>query len=784
MKAQSFRWPRLAAASLALGLLGMYATPSLALSLGRITVKSALGEPLRAEIDIPNISAEEAATLQTKIAPPETFTAAGLEYNPAVAEIQATMGRRSDGRPYISLTGPSSVNEPYVDLIIEASWASGRVVRDYTMLFDPPSMRPAAPASALAQTATTGTTTGTKPAEKKPTSGVSVSKPAVAGDQQITVRSGDTASKIALRSKTAEVSLDQMLVAMLRANPNAFSKGNVNRLRAGAVLDLPSVEQAKALSRSEATEIVIAQSKDFRAFRNKLASSAPNVNVESADRKASGTLEPSLQDKTASAVASDKLTLSKGAVQSGGQEAKLAKELADKDAASRAAELAKNIEDLKKVGSATSASAAPANTVSAAQAGETPAIAITSSAMLPTASQAMSASASDPATAASEPSTAASQPQPAAPVASAPVTPALAPEQPGILDEILDGPVVAAAGWGGLALLGGLGLYLWRRRSRNNAAGNSSLIESRLQPDSFFGASGGQRVQTGNDDPTSVSSMVYSPSQLDAADDVDPVAEADVYLAYGRDVQAEEILKEALKRNPSRLAIHMKLLEIYAKRNDSTAFQGAATQARKLTIDESPEWARICELGLRMDPSNPLYQAQAGANGPLKAFSNQLADTQAAATRLKTQPVSATPSMAQTMDMDLDLDLDFSKTNVANTATATTASNAAAVQSTEIAQTAAASRTSNTVASTPASAPDSDMLEFDLNSLTLDLDSTNKIINQGAGADSPLETKLALAEEFLSIGDSDGARALVEEVIGQASGELLAKAQRTLAKLR
>ena len=95
--------------------------------------------------------------------------------------------------------------------------------------------------------------------------------------------------------------------------------------------------------------------------------------------------------------------------------------------------------------------------------------------------------------------------------------------------------------------------------------------------------------------------MVYTPSQLDAADDVDPVAEADVYLAYGRDLQAEEILKEALRTNSGRVAIHQKLLEIYAKRRDGKGFETVASQAYKVTSGEGAEWDRICDLGLSID---------------------------------------------------------------------------------------------------------------------------------------------------------------------------------------
>src|SRR5690606_32174823 len=119
--------------------------------------------------------------------------------------------------------------------------------------------------------------------------------------------------------------------------------------------------------------------------------------------------------------------------------------------------------------------------------------------------------------------------------------------------------------------------------------------------------SGGQRIDTA-EAMASGSSMVYSPSQLDAAGDVDPVAEADVYLAYGRDLQAEEILKEAMRSTPTRVAIHTKLLEIYAKRRDARAFEVVAAEAFGLTQGEGPEWERACELGRELDPSNPLYQ--------------------------------------------------------------------------------------------------------------------------------------------------------------------------------
>src|SRR5690606_4823699 len=236
--------------------------------------------------------------------------------------------------------------------------------------------------------------------------------------------------------------------------------------------------------------------------------------------------------------------------------------------------------------------------------------------------------------------------------------PAPLPDEPSLIDKLRDNPLVIPLAGALLALLAGLGFYRLRQRNKG-ASVDSSFLESRLQPDSFFGSSGGQRIDTA-DASVSGSSMVYSPSQLDAAGDVDPVAEADVYLAYGRDLQAEEILKEAMRSTPTRVAIHNKLLEIYAKRRDARAFEVVATEAYGLTQGEGPEWEHACELGKELDPSNPLYQP--GGSPPVKVA----ATAGIAGAGLNTMPFSAS-TLAETGKQgttsglgDLDLDLDFS----------------------------------------------------------------------------------------------------------------------------
>jgi pilus assembly protein FimV len=709
---KSMEKPHWRASALAIAtavLLGISASNAHALALGQVTVQSAIGEPLHAEIDIPEINAEELASLRTAVASPEAFRAAGLEYNPALGGIRITLERRPDGRHFLRLSSSRPVNEPFVDLILETNWSSGRIVRDYTLLFDPPSLRQnAAPLAAQVSPAAPSQRArpaAPAPSARTPAAPVARATPAPAetaaakqpsGDgKQVTVQAGDTASKIAAANKSANVSLDQMLVALLRANPEAFIGGNVNRLRSGAVLDVPTEEQAGLVPSGEATQSVIAQSRDFNEFRRRLAEGLPTTGVGAPERQVSGKVQAQVEEKKAAAPTPDKLTLSKGAVQGKAGEDKIARERAAQDAATRVAELNKNISELNKLGVATapgpagSASAAkpgvavPTGPASAAQPAPTPAATIAANAPVAAAPAVPAPAASAPAATASvTPASAAVAASPVADAASAPVAtgaqspasaaeaaapPPIAPAAPAakvapvsappvetsLVDDLLENPIVPASIGGILALLLGFGFYRAQQRKKSTQV-DSSFLESRLQPDSFFGASGGQRVDT-NEGGATGSSLVYSPSQLDAAGDVDPVAEADVYLAYGRDLQAEEILKEAMRTTPQRVAIHSKLLEIYSKRRDAKAFEMVATEAHGLTRGEGPDWEHICELGQELDASNSLYRSggrpTAGSSAPAAG-----AAAAAAASFGATQALPASTPAAS----DLDLDLDFS----------------------------------------------------------------------------------------------------------------------------
>ena len=806
MIAKSQRWQKNAVAIAALALLGFTAPNALAMSLGRVTVLSALGEPLRAEIDIPSISADEAASLKATVASPEAFVAAGLDYNPAMSSLRATLQQRPDGRSYIRLSSDRAINDPFVDMILEASWASGRIVRDYTMLFDPPAFRKPSAAQ-----------TPTLPQVTSPTEAIAAPRPptaapapraaapaaikpqpeasstvGAAAKANVTVKPGDTAGKIAASFKPQGVSLDQMLVALLRANPDVFINDNINRIRTGTVMNLPTAQEAQVVPPAEATQIILAQSKDFNTFRRNLASNVSTAPVGSADRKASGAIEAKVSDNKGSAATPDKLTLSKGSVQSKADETKIAQDLAAKEAALRAIDIENNIKALNQIGAATSAAAAAAAAA--------PAVAASSIApAIPVAVATPEPVVAAPEPAVSEPVIPASAPL-EAPVAALPEPESSA----SLLETVTENPAILGVLAGLLALLGGFAAFKFRKRKKKSKS-EGEVLESRLQPDSFFGSSGGQRVDTNDADGFKPSSMLFSASQLESGDDVDPVAEADVYLAYGRDAQAEEILKEALRTNPTRLAIRTKLLEILAKRRDVKGFESAASQALVLTTKNSADWNRICEMGLGIDPQNPMYQPDGASKAAAPAApSAAVAAAAAADFGGQTLPV-ATPQELSDENNAIDLDLDFAFDEDAQELPPVVSELPAAeeLQATDLPdiplemsnndnefgldfESSDATPLEPIAESTPPSLTDADALDFDLGGLSLDLETSKPEappVDAPEVPDDALETKLALAEEFNTIGDEDGARALIEEVIAESTGAMRAKAEQALAKL-
>ena len=760
---------------LALGL-GVTSNSAWALMLGRSKVLSALGEPLRVEVDVLDISADESATLKAGIASAEAFKSAGINFNPVLNGLQVTLQRRADGSAFLSVSGSTPVNESFVDVMLELSWNGGRQVRDYTLLLDPPQITPPPVEPVQAQTPVTSPApTPPQPAtqpNKPPAS--ALSKPAVksaakvpanaSGDNQVKVIDGDTAGKIARDHQISGFSLDQMLVAMQKANPEAFINKNINRLRSGVILNLPTGDQASESSAEEAREIVQAQSKDFNSYREKLAASARTNKQDAPNRGASGSIQTQVQDKRTGDATPDKLTLSKGALGSNVAD-QVAEKLIQQDQAQKARELSKNLADLEKLSKEAQASnetkASAAATASALSSGAPPVSTASSSAPVSSASSSAISAAPSPETPISTSPAAPAEQLTAIPAISGVTTPPAPASneeaaEADVLDRVLNDPITPLVAGGLISALFGLGVFKFiRARARRNADDNPLL-----SPPSVAGGS-----DSGADDANS--------SALKEVKKSIALSQADIMLTYGREAQAILLLKSAIEQEPERTELHLKLAGIYAKSEQVAEFEQVALQVQAVTGGSGAEWEALCTMGQALDSQNPLYFN--GVSPVPLAAETPHSDTEPeqdeapedppeiapekVSTRVEEDIIDQPPLDNQSLEDMLnslpDMDLNTSDLDSADL-------------DEEVAEQAA------TTAAEP--------LQFDMSAISLDL----AVPSSGEAADSDqqaFETKLALAEEFNAIGDVEGARTMIEDIIAQASGDMKAKAEEALSKL-
>lgn len=670
-----------------------------AAGLGQINVFSGLGQPLRAEIQV-SATAEELQSLSARIASPDAFRQANLSYGSVVSAIRVSVDTRA-ARPVIRLSSDRPVNEPFVDLLVELNWASGRLVREYTFLLDPVDIAAPRPLAAAVDTPAAAPAPRAAPPQAAPQRAAA---PARAVPETYTVRRGDTMHRIASAHVQSGSTLDQMLVALLRANPQAFDGGNINRLRAGAVLNVPRADAVRAIDPAEARREIRAQAADFDAYRRGLASSATArapVVAAQAEQESAGRIVPRVEESERPEAAGDQVRVSRSeaAAADGSAEARLqvleeeltSREKSLEEANARLAQLERSIRDLQRLlelqsgtmgqlqeRAAAEPSAEPGAPSAAAQpeAAEVAAEPMTEPALADPAAGEAAPAAGDAtpadetlaeapvAAAPAEPMAAETQPAapPAPPAAPPPmpVAPVVPPAEPSFMDALLEDPTLVAAGGGVLALLLAL-LALKARQRRKEAeiqAATAELEAGSLGGNSqaVFGGTGGQSVDTG---ATSIMHTDFSQSGLSSIDTdegVDPVAEADVYMAYGRDAQAEEILLDALKADPARAAIKLKLLEIYAQRRNARQFETIAGELFALTGGHGRDWEKAAGMGRKLEPENPLYKgeqteiggsatasappARDAAAGPARASDAALAAAGAAAL---TAAVQATP---------------------------------------------------------------------------------------------------------------------------------------------
>ena len=566
----TWRW-LVAAALLMLG--GLSSFNAQALSLGRMQVQSFLGESLRAELELRDVSEADAKSFKAEVSPAATFKALGLEYQSVYTELAFNLQLLPEGRALLKISGSRPVAVNFIELVFDFSWASGRTTRDFTLLIMPPAtpgpvapVAPAvqeAPAPAAAPSAAAQMPAAV-PAPATPAPAVQAPKPVAAkGGARLTVKAGDTASELAVQAKSVNVSLDQMLLAMLRSNPEAFVANNVNRLLAGAELTLPTPDQAQALDPVEARKTILLQSQDFDAYRQQLANKAKEANVAPAGRTASGKVQSAVKDASPDAAATDKLTLSKGAVQAGGSaEEKLSQERKAKDDAQRLAELSKNIKDLSDLSKNSLPATAPAGS---------PAPAATN---VPAAADA------------------------SLPAINLPAPPALGEDKPNLIDRLSkDDAVLPAAG----VFLSLLLVWVLLRLRRNRPV--QEVPQNFVAPSMDMTAEEAATYVRVSEQ-TLISDAERAATPLPPED---PLYKARKELEAGRDMVAEALLRTALDKTPKRIDIMLELMDLCVASQDSVGFEALAVRALGAMGGPGPEWPDICIKGQSLDPANPLY---------------------------------------------------------------------------------------------------------------------------------------------------------------------------------
>ena len=582
-------------------LAGLIPSGALALGLGDIHLKSALNAPLDADIDL-TASSDELAGLKVALSSRESFARYGLDYPTYLASITMVPAKSADGHDVIHVHSREAVTEPFATLLIEANWARGRLVREYTVLLDPPVFtgetaaaatvaapaaaaqsqagtvkRPAAPAAPAAQAAAASPSAS-------PVSSPGPPAPSSAGGSY-TVQRGDTLSTIAARNYPNS-QRERALVALYRANPGAFV-GNMNELRSGAALQLPDPATVAAIGPGEANSEVTSQ---YRAWAPSHASGQLRLVPPS---------EPGTATTPAARAGSDTAALQQ----------RLTQLQADLNESHRLLEL-KNAELARLQ--------AQINAQSGGKPGAVAPLAPAPVASAPT------------------PAPEAATPTPPKHVPAVAHKPA-ANEGGSLLGWFADNWAVVL---GALAILLG-GVVGWRvLRSRQNQAFDRTLdrlssppVEAAvravrptetqpiraLQPkeDTSFVVEESGTHEAPRISERDVLAMQSSPVAVDdtvsgdtavALDQGDPLAEADFHMAYGLYDQAADLVRIAIAREPQRRDLKLKLLEVFFVWGNKDQF---LTLARELstTRDQamSGEWEKVVIMGRQIAPDDALF---------------------------------------------------------------------------------------------------------------------------------------------------------------------------------
>lgn len=621
-----------------------------AAGLGQLTVLSALGQPLQAEVEVTSLSREEASQLEVRLASPEAYQRANMELNPALLGLRFRL-EQTGSRAVIKVNSSRPIHEPYVNMLLELHAPSGRMVREYTFLLDPVGLHKTQPVQLtpsvmpLALQDDTAAAAGNvavppKPEKRAlPIAATAVPAAAIPQDRSSKpsepprrhrVARGETLAGIARQHAEDGIALDQMLVALQRANPEAFDGANMNRLRSGRILEVPAATEARTVTPTQARRLVRAQTADFNRYRNQLASQARTVQSSQPSADAQSTMGKVTSDiqetPSAQTQALDRLELSK-ATGAQSQQALLTEEAISQqkaltDANARVQELEKNIGELQALLAIKNQALAERQ----AALGVTPALdSATESAEARTAAQAAVS-----ADLAGAPGNQVAEVPPVSQTTPAPTpttpTPQAVVPAPGMIDKILESPALPGILAAALAALMGAGWLGVRRKkkklleeeeffaeaSRDGAAstvGTAKAAQERLSMSAKRSDLVWVEELTDEQKPSEDNAFPSVDDDLAQAEPHtgDPVLAAEMHLAFDRINEAAATLLRALHDQPERHDWRLKLLEIHADQDDQDAFAAMAGELYARTAGQGPEWQQAAALGLALEPDNPLY---------------------------------------------------------------------------------------------------------------------------------------------------------------------------------
>jgi pilus assembly protein FimV len=629
----------------------LWPSMSWALGLGEIHLNSSLNQPMNADIDLIAASPDELTALRATLAGHDAFTRYGIDRPNFLSTLTFRVGKGKDGRDALLVRSTDSIPEPFVTFLVEVNWARGRLMREYTVLLDPPVYTPGETASSAAPVTAPSTAAAPRRAAPAPasapapvarsSSSAAAVTAATGAEESATpingnsyhVGKGDTLTKIArsLRagSPTTPAAIDQAMIAVYRANPDAFG-GNINILRRGAVLRVPGADEIAALNQTEAINEVHQQMGAWHGESGAAPAGHLRLVTPSAGG-AAGTGESNSANAEAQALR-DRVKDLEGQL----AESHRLIDIRNSELSALQRKLGQPATAPTPLPTSAPAQPAPALTKPAPSIAVAPVPAPTPApAPVPAPSQAPAASTPTPLPAPAE-STSVPAPVPApAPVIQK--KPAVAPVESGSWIDW-----VAAHWWvpGAVIIAAIILLIIAARRRRQGGSGDLNRMEAtdvadfrdpsakiaamRRGDDSFVvEESGEHRAPDFGDVPDALADThtdLKSPDDTMSSesavnlDQGDPLAEADFHMAYGLYDQAADLVRIALEREPDRRDLRLKLLEIYFVWGNKDLFLQTA-KGLESTRDRAPagEWDKIVIMGRQICPDEPLFAASAGS---------------------------------------------------------------------------------------------------------------------------------------------------------------------------